>query len=538
MLRPELLPPLDASQAQFHAALVAGIALVRGAFIAVAVLALASMVWWPVTRLPATTPEPRAPIPARAWWCAALVLTIGVALETPRLTSSFWWDELTSLVLVVRRGPLVIASYSANANNHILNSALMWVVSALGGEREYVLRLVPFVMSLVAVQLVFLTLLPLAGLRVAALAALTAAIHGWVTGHGTEARGYAGAILCSWVAIVCFARMLTRPTRRATLAYIAAAVLSFGFVTTSLFVPIAHGLIGLVLLVRARTEPARAIALNIVFACLWVAPLALIAFGLPLPQLAIYARTSAVGDHSTIGWITLADLVAYLAGFARAPLVVPAAIAFVVVAAIGAAAAMRRSNPDALRALMVAAVAPTATTALYLLMPGTRSSSRFFCFLVLPACVAAAYGFAWLWRRRGPYRLATAVALGAWLAALGAFQARALTVGRPDLRALGARVAGQRVAMVGAQAMLNRYYFPNAIASDSVRRTVAGADVVIEGRANAERRLATAHPLLAGLGFQIDTTIRSAVPDQTEYVVYRRGRGGRVMNSAGGSVAP
>jgi len=537
VLRPELLPPLDPSQAHFREALVAGITLVRGAFLAVGVLALLSMVWWPIGRLPTAMPTPRPPVPTQAWWCAALLLAIGVALEAPRLSSSFWWDELTSLVLVVRRGPLVIASYSANANNHVLNSALMWVVSSLAGERELTLRLVPFVMSLIAVQLVFWTLLPLTSVRVATLAAFTAAIHGWVTGHGTEARGYAGAILCTWIAIGCFARLLTRPTRRATIGYIVAAVLSFGFVTTSLFVPIAHGVMGLVLLARSRTDRARTIALNIVFACLWVAPLALIAFGLPLPQLFMYARSDAVGDHSPLAWVTLADLAAYLAGFAREPLAIPAAVAFLVVAAVGMVAATRRDKPDALRSLMLAAVAPAAITALYLLIPGTRSASRLFCFLVLPACVGAAYGFTWLSRRRGPLRAATVLALGGWLAALATFQTRAFTVGRPDLRALGARMAGQRVAIVGAQAMVNRYYFPDATASDSVRRTVQGADIVIEGRANAERRLGTAHPLLASLGFQVDSTIRSAVPDQTEYLVYRRAPGSSVMNSAGGSVA-
>ena len=489
------------------------------------VLALASMIWWRPTS-PVPDPGQRVVPRASAWWSAALILAVGVALGAPRLASSFWWDELVSLMLVVRRGPLVILSFSSSANNHVLNSALMWVTTHTLGEHEWAVRLWPFIMSLAAVQLVFWTLVRTSGVAMATTAGLLAAMHGWIAGHGTEARGYAGAILCTWVAMATMAQLLTRPTLRATLLYIVASVAAFGFVTTSLLVPLAHGALGVVLALRARTAEARATALNIVFACLWVAVLGLVAFGLPLPQILDYSRTVAHIDHPGLTWAALGEMALYLAGLTRTSVALAAGVAYVIVAGIGYAAALRGTSPT-LRRLAVAMMAPALVTILYFVTPGTRSSPRFFAFLLLPACVGVAFGLRWLWQRQGGVR-AVAVALSAlWLFAIGDFQRRALTIGRPDLRALRDRVGNQRVALIGAQATVNRFYFPDAVAvgmeaPDSVPYAVANADIVIEGRATKDRRLSVPDSTLAALGFGIVGALRSAVPDQAEFVVYAR----------------
>src|ERR1700677_795321 len=157
----------------------------------------------------ALSQDARPPVSAKWAWIGSLVLAaIFAALAVPRLGTSLWWDELITLT-TVKRGPVVILTFSGNANNHPLNSLLIWASLRALAENEVVLHLSPLLFSLAAIQLLFWTMLRLAGLRIALLAGLAAATHPSLINHAVEARGYAGAILFTWAAIVVFARLLT-----------------------------------------------------------------------------------------------------------------------------------------------------------------------------------------------------------------------------------------------------------------------------------------------------------------------------------------
>src|SRR5262249_53332044 len=134
----------------------------------------------------------------------------------------------------------------------------------------------------------------------ALLAGFLAALHLSIVTHTVEARGYSGAILCSFLACTCFALLLRRPTATISLLYIALALTAIGFVTTTIVVPVAHGLIGMIVSLRGEAHFRRA-GRHAVFACLWAGVLALVLFGLPLPQTWHYVRTEAAHDHLPLG---------------------------------------------------------------------------------------------------------------------------------------------------------------------------------------------------------------------------------------------
>lgn len=86
---------------------------------------------------------------------------------------------------------------------------------------------------------------------------------------------------------------------------------------------------------------------------------------------------------------------------------------------------------------------------------------------------------------------------------------------------------GERVVLVGAQADVNSYYFPRAVSyqegksSSTLPEVVAGAEVVVEGRARKDNQLEIPDAEIVVLGFRPEKVLHNAV-DGTEYLVYRR----------------
>jgi hypothetical protein len=505
-----------------------GIRLVRVDLAAAAVLALLSLVLW--RRGTVVQQEPPGPPPTRlgAGLGALVLLVIVAALAFPRLGTTLWWDELSTL-LKIKRGPLVILTYSDNGNNHLLNSLLIWASLRVLVENEVVLHLFPFLFSLTAVGVLYWAILRVAGLRVALLSGLAAATQPWLITHGVEARGYAGAILFSWVAILVFARLLTHGLPRLTALYIASCVTAFGFIPTTLLVPFAHGALACLLLVAGYRwpdlAPYRANAVNLIFACLWVAVLALLLFGLPLPQVLAYARYSAFRDHLPLGWELGGQVLDYFTGLR---VLVPAAF-LAGVTCLGWWAALRRGSPRPLRLILLSSLVPLGPALLYVLLPGTNSSPRLFCFLLLPVCCGVGLGLDWLTRPRTGGRLAAALLLLGWLGLLGVEHQRLLHINRPDLKALARELQGTPVALIGAQAEVNTYYFPQATTYQvgrgqaTLQEAVAHAEVVVEGRSGKDNRLEEPDAGLVALGFRVEKTLANAI-DGTEYLVYRRAR--------------
>lgn len=525
------IPPLDPIQERFRGMLEAGILLTRWGLAAGAVLALLSMALWRRGEaIPqAARCEPCGRIVAGVG--ALILLIIAGALAAPRLDDAFWWDEINSLVRIVKRGPLTILTFSNDANNHVLNSLLMWLSLQAFGEHEAVLRMTPFLFCLAAVELFYWTLLRAGGFRIAFLGGLVAAIHPWLINHGVEVRGYAGSILFSWAAIVCFAHLIIHGSPLRTMSYIAFCVASFGCIATTIFVPIAHGAAALILFLAGFGSPSlasyRANAVNLVFACLWVSVIAILFFGFPLPQTLSYARYGASREHLPLGWSLGREILTYLTGI---DITVPA-VMIAGVTVLGWCSGLRKGAPQSLSLLILSSLLPLGVVLLYLLMPSTRSSARFFCFFLLPVCGGLGIGIMALIRMRPLGFLAASIVLAVWLRASAREHGQLLKYANPDLKALAVELHGKRTILTGAQADMNTYYFNQAIPYQAGKSpatfpgTVATAEFVIEGRAKKDNVLDWPDAALLAQGFRVYKTLPSAVKGRTEYVVYRTERG-------------
>jgi hypothetical protein len=534
---PWLIPPLDAKEEQFHGMIEAGIMLLRWDLAAGVVLALLSLALWRRGENVSQGPQAEPSRESVAGTGALILMVIVVALTAPRLDAALWWDELRTLTRVVKRGPAVIFTFSSNANNHVLNSLLMWASLHAIGEHETVLRLSPFLFCLAAVQLLYWTLLRAGGPGVAFLVGLAAATHPWLINHGVEARGYAGAILFSWTAIVSFARLITQGSPRWTVLYIASCVTAFGFMTTTILIPIAHGAVACFLLLAGYCRPAlasyRANAVNLIFACLWVPVLAVLLFGLPLPQTLAYAQNGATKEHLPLGWPLGEEVLTYLTGMGvTVPAVLLAGVAF-----LGWCSGLRRGSPRSLRLLMLSSLVPLGAVLLYMLVPGSHSSARFFCFLILPVCWGMGMGVIWLLRMRPVGLIAAGLVVAGWLGTWALEHKRLLGNANPDLKALAAELQGKRTVLVGAQAYLNTYYFGQAIIYEegksqaTLQEAIAGAEIVVEGRARRDNFLDKPDATLLAQGFRVYQTLPTALKGLTqklhdiqrvEYLVYRR----------------
>jgi hypothetical protein len=369
--------------------------------------------------------------------------------------------------------------------------------------------------------------LRVAGLRVALLSALAAATHPWLINHGVEARGYAGAILFSWAAIFAFARLLTHGSGRLTLLYVASCVTAFGFISTTILVPFAHGVTACLLLLagyrRPGLAPYRANAVNLIFACLWVLVLAVLLFGLPLPQTLAYARDTASGDHLPLGWPLGRQVSVYMTGLRG---LAPAALVMCL-SCLGWSTALGRGSSSSLRLVAVSSLVPFAAAVWYVLLPGTHSSARFFCFLILPLCCVVGLALDRLARARRMGRIVAGLLVSVWLGQLAVEHQRLLLINRPNLKVLARELQGTRVVLIGDQADVNTYYFPQATSWQlgkspaTLREAVAGAEVVLEGRARQDNQLGEPDAGLVALGFGVERTLANAV-DGCEYLVYCR----------------
>jgi hypothetical protein len=292
------------------------------------------------------------------------------------------------------------------------------------------------------------------------------------------------------------------------LAYVASAAAAVGFLTTAILVPLAHGATGLVVLVRG--EPAaRAAGRDAVFGSLWVGVVALVLFGLPLPQAWHYARTDAVRDHLPLGLPLLESAARYLAGTSH----LAGALFLLALAAWGWTTEANDQR------FALAFTAPAAAALAWMLLPGSLLSARFLCFLVPTTVLGLALAAVRLARQRGLPRATLALAGAVWLTITIQGQFRWETVGNPDLKGLARRLDGKAVALAGSQADVNGHYFPRAVqVRPSDLLDLPAVDYVVQGRVGA----AQSDERIGAAGFSCIERLESAVPDRTVYFVYRR----------------
>ena len=225
ILSPSLLQSVSPPQANaYRAEILRGLLIVRGALLGVTVLAIASALYW---RGSPNRIEPASKSQPRDFLTLAAIILLAALLRIPNLNASLWWDELGTFTRIVNRSFAVVFSFSANANNHILNSALMKVVASLGGTTEWMLRLPAFSAGVLLPATAFWLLRPV-GYRFAAICGVLTAVHPSLIIHSCEARGYAGAVLFVLISSLLNARLLRQATVSGSVAYILTGVLAMG----------------------------------------------------------------------------------------------------------------------------------------------------------------------------------------------------------------------------------------------------------------------------------------------------------------------
>jgi mannosyltransferase len=250
-----------------------------------------------------------------AWWPLLALTLLAAVLRFATLgEQSFWYDEAFTPVHVLHSGiGATWRAYVHSENTPPLWYALAWIDYRIFGDGALALRFPSAIAGVLSVPVVWALTSELAGRsaagrRAAFLAAAIVAVNPLFVWYSQEARAYALFVLFAALSMLCFARLLNKPTRARAAAFAlsgALALLSHYF-AIFLLVPMA-----LWLLWDARTRRI-AVAALIAIAVVGIALLPLI---------------SAQGGHGTqwIGrWALSSRLQAipqyFLTGYSGAPL--------------------------------------------------------------------------------------------------------------------------------------------------------------------------------------------------------------------------
>jgi hypothetical protein len=139
---------------------------------------------------------------ARVLWLALFLLALGAALRLAGARGDLWFDELWSLtraLLVERPLDVLLRPELRHDNNHWLNTLFLhWLGPDASPFAYRTPAWIASVLTLLVLWRIGWRRSPASGVLVLALAALSFLL----VQYGSEARGYAGAVLCS---VMCFA---------------------------------------------------------------------------------------------------------------------------------------------------------------------------------------------------------------------------------------------------------------------------------------------------------------------------------------------
>lgn len=185
------------------------------------------------------------------------VVLLGLLLRLPGLGSSYWIDEVDTLLHCVRAPLATIVTSYASENQHPLYSVLAHLSIGAFGESEWSLRLPALLLgvaSLAAVARLGRQLLDETSGLLAALLLAVSAHHVWFS---QNARGYTGMLLFALLATSEFLELCWRPRRAAALRYALFAALAAYTHLTAAFAFSGHALAWLVLRLRPAEPVAR-----------------------------------------------------------------------------------------------------------------------------------------------------------------------------------------------------------------------------------------------------------------------------------------
>jgi len=534
--------------------LLRGLSLTRIGLVMIAVLTLLTP-WW----LRRSGGEPFLSGEESAWrwfkfkgdtliWAAGLFVLNGV-FTWMALSQSLIWDELNTLTRVVHRGPVVIVTWSNEANNHPANSMLIWLALRFGEETETLVRFPAWLLGSLTAPVVFISLQKVWGRNAALLAGFLTATCAFIIRYSTEARGYAGALLFSWVAVVALGAILAGSSRKWIGIYVGSSVLAVWFIATSLLVVAAHGVAVLAWGIwqrgasRAAFKPALA-------AVVWAIALIGTLQGPILAQLQEYAQSQRVEDaHKPFGlewlretsleWIGVESLpwLTFWATLGLSGWIVSTGSVSQSTGTVEKGSSETSRQDDlarARRALGWSAISPWLVTMIWLALPGTRAAPRVVLgFLAVIAAVGVAGWWPWLTRltRQSnsavPGRLinVAVILVGlAWLGVSGQAALAKLYAGKPDLKTMARRCQGRSVLLVGPQADQTRYYFPDAIPRPRNREHLEEIllnqrpDVVLEAKFVQPDQ---SDPLFAQAGYRVVAVLGPNPPGPVQRVHLR-----------------
>lgn len=196
----------------------------------------------------------------------AAIVALGFGLRCVGLSTSFWIDEVDTLVTIVRQPLATIVTSYGSENQHPLYSVLARIAVVALGETEVALRLPALlfgVLSLWAVARLGRQLLDETTGLLAALLLCVSAHHVWFS---QNARGYTGMLLFTVLASSEFLRLVEVPAPgapaggrsvRAAARYALFAALAAYTHLTAVFAFAGHGLVWLLLAWRDRRDRGR-----------------------------------------------------------------------------------------------------------------------------------------------------------------------------------------------------------------------------------------------------------------------------------------
>ena len=212
----------------------------------------------------------------------ACISLIGLAVRLPYINQGLWIDEIKTLVHFARAPVLEILS-KFDMNNHVLYSLCAHFSISWLGESAWTLRLPALLFGVGAISATYYLGRQLASRSEATLAALFMTLNYHFVWFSQNARGYTGLALGAVIATILFIQLVARksPPARLIFAYAVVSALSVWIHLTAVVVIFVHGVVWLVLCVRAiRTDnfsavapPAKALFLGIFISVLMYAPM-------------------------------------------------------------------------------------------------------------------------------------------------------------------------------------------------------------------------------------------------------------------------
>ena len=364
--------------------------------------------------------DPAPQLSQRDYALAGGLLLLGLALRLPGLDDGLWFDEIKALIESVRLPAGEIISKFENLNNHVFYSLTAHACIVWLGESAWTLRLPALVWGVASIPALYYFGRQLSHRREAFLATLFMVANYQHVWFSQNARGYTGLVLGALLTSSLFIRLVADPGPRMrwALAYGVVAALSIWIHLTAAFVIVAHGLVWLVLAIRAlragtpREVRPGLLAMGLTFALTLV---------LYAPILVSVVEVTNSGDGGVFvrrSQVTSWVIGEFVAGFTRStPTGWPLLVVTLVALVCGAASYWRQS--------------PLAASLLVLPLPVALVVISLFAYVFFPRYVFILLPFVLLIAVRGGFWLASrvlpfttprhALAIGTALALAGGF---------------------------------------------------------------------------------------------------------------------